>query len=143
MASMLQRPDTSKGDEPKGISAFQPAISSTDQSASPNSSNTITSANGAQNPAPVLKKSPIWSRAWKKIALDRMAIMFMIKGALPPTICMSMYQSHGVAANYLNLGYLMIIISILTVPMLPRGKFLMNLFISLVRNYSNSPAQGL
>lgn len=56
----------------------------------------------------------------------------MIKPALAAAISMAIYQIHAVAAVYLNFGYLIVIISITTVPILPRGKFLMNLFVTVV-----------
>lgn len=67
-----------------------------------------------------------------KLGINAMVVMFMIKGALPPTIAIAIYQRYSVAVNYLNLGYVMIVVSILTVPVLPRGKYLMNLFATLV-----------
>jgi hypothetical protein len=87
----------------------------------------------SQAKPPTVQKLPFWKRAWAKLGFNPLVIMFMIKGSLAPTICMAIYQRPSVAANYLNFGYLMIVVSILTVPMLPRGKFLMNLFVSLVR----------
>jgi hypothetical protein len=71
-------------------------------------------------------------RMWGKLGINAFVIMFMVKGALPPTISIAIYQRYSVAVNYLNFGYVMIVVSILTVPVLPRGKFLMNLLITLV-----------
>lgn len=97
--------------------------------------NAIGSTSSAQNPSSPaeVKSEPFWRKILRKLGFSPMVVMFMVKGALTPTICMAIYQRHSVAADYLNLGYLMIIISLLTVPMLPRGKFLMNLFVSVVR----------
>ena len=58
--------------------------------------------------------------------------MIMVKPAVAATISMAIFQSQKVAVHYLNLGYLIIIISVTTVPILPRGKFLLNLFLSVV-----------
>lgn len=77
-------------------------------------------------------KPSILKRAWGKLGFNAMVVMFMVKGGLPPTIAIAIYQRYSVAVNYLNLGYVMIVVSILTVPVLPRGKYLMNLFITLV-----------
>ena len=71
-------------------------------------------------------------KAWAGLGFTRLTVTMMIKGSLSPTIATAMYQSHSVADNYLNLGYLIIVMSLLTVPILPRGKFLQNFFISLV-----------
>lgn len=88
--------------------------------------------NGGASPPTKPKKEPLSKRILTKLGFNPMVFMFMVKGSIAPTICMAIYQRRSVAADYLNLGYLMIVISILTVPMLPRGKFLMNLFFSLV-----------
>jgi hypothetical protein len=77
-------------------------------------------------------KPSILKRIWGKLGINAMVVMFMVKGAISPTIAISIYQRYSVAVNYLNLGYVMIVISILTVPVLPRGKYLMNLLITLV-----------
>ena len=77
-------------------------------------------------------KPSILERAWGKLGFNAMVMMFMVKGSLPPTIAIAIYQRYSVAVNYLNLGYVMIVVSILTVPVLPRGKYLMNFFITLV-----------
>jgi hypothetical protein len=74
----------------------------------------------------------ILTRAWKALGITPLAIMFMVKGAVAPTIAMAIYQKHSVAINYLNFGYVMIVVSITTVPILPRGQFIMNLTVTVV-----------
>lgn len=72
--------------------------------------------------------------------------MIMVKPSISAVIAMAIYQKHSVAVNYLNLGYLIIIISIITVPILPRGKYLMNLFlclVSLIPCYPSSTYSGV
>jgi hypothetical protein len=116
--------------EPETISESTPG-----SNASSSTTNATTSRYGTQSePAAAsgVKKIPFWKRTLAKLGFNLRVVTFMVKGALPPTICMAIYQRHSVALHYLNLGYLMIIVSILTVPILPRGKFLMNLVISLV-----------
>jgi hypothetical protein len=78
------------------------------------------------------KKPPLLTRIWKKLGINGFVVMIMVKPAVAATISMAIFQSQKVAVHYLNLGYLIIIISITTVPILPRGKFLLNLFLSLV-----------
>ena len=78
------------------------------------------------------KKSSFFKRVWTKLGINGLVVMIMVKPAIAATISMAIYQSPRVAANYFNLGYLVIIISIMTVPILPRGKFLLNLFLSVV-----------
>ncbi|KAG4438513.1 hypothetical protein IFR05_005987 [Cadophora sp. M221] len=83
------------------------------------------------SPSPTPKKPFILLRAWKKLGITPLVFMIMVKPAISAVIAMGIYQKHSVAVNYLNLGYLIIIISIITVPILPRGKYLMNLFLCL------------
>jgi hypothetical protein len=83
-------------------------------------------------PAQAAKKSSVLKRVWAKLGFSPLVVMIMVKPALAATISMAIYQSPRVASHYLNLGYLIIVISITTVPILPRGKYLLNLFLSLV-----------
>jgi hypothetical protein len=86
-----------------------------------------------EDAAPDLAKKPqLFTRIWKKLGINGFVVMIMVKPAVAATISMAIYQSQKVAVHYLNLGYLIIVISITTVPILPRGKFLLNLFLSLV-----------
>ncbi len=81
-------------------------------------------------------KPSILKRVWAKLGLSGLVVMIMVKPAIAATISMAIFQRPSVAAHYLNFGYLIIIISITTVPILPRGKFLLNLFLSLVSSLS-------
>jgi hypothetical protein len=95
--------------------------------------------NGASTaPAIPPKKPSVFQRAWKALAFNPTTIMIMVKPAIAATIAMAIFQSHNVAKHYLNFGYLIIIVSITTVPILPRGKFIMNLLISVVCQTCNS-----
>lgn len=122
--------ETADIEKSEDISQSPPEASSS--STSPSTINDPVPLPTDRHESPDPKKTPFWKQVWAKLGFNPTVVMFMIKGALAPTICMAMYQRHSLAAHYLNLGYLMIIISILTVPILPRGKFLMNLFISLI-----------
>jgi hypothetical protein len=79
------------------------------------------------------QKLPLLKRTWKKLGINGIVVMIMVKPAVAATISMAIFQSQRVAVHYQNLGYLIIIVSVTTVPILPRGKFLLNLFLSLVR----------
>ena len=131
-AQESEKMDTTSHPSPELQSMHNSASSDTANMNSPVGGN---SPNGSQQPrtatASAVKPSTLkW--VWGKLGFNPMVIMFMVKGSLPPTIAISIYQRYSVAVNYLNLGYVMIVISILTVPMLPRGKFLLNLLVSLV-----------
>lgn len=54
------------------------------------------------------------------------------RGAIPPTIAISIYQAPAVADYFTTLGYLVGILSILTTCILPRGKFIQTLVLNVV-----------
>jgi hypothetical protein len=83
-------------------------------------------------PSTPTKKPLLIKRIWKRLGINGVVMMIMVKPAVAATISMAIYQKKSVAAHYLNFGYLIIIVSITTVPILPRGKFLLNLFLSVV-----------
>ncbi|KAK8007793.1 hypothetical protein PG989_001783 [Apiospora arundinis] len=64
--------------------------------------------------------------------IDLPTFLLMVKGAVAPTIGIAIYQSSAVANYFTTLGYLVGIISVLCVPILPRGKFLQNLVLNLL-----------
>ncbi|KAJ5528814.1 hypothetical protein N7527_002207 [Penicillium freii] len=63
-------------------------------------------------------------KTWQKTGLDRPTILLMMKGGIPPTIAVSIYQSQPVANEYTTLGYLVAIVSILGFAIMPRAKFI-------------------
>ena len=69
---------------------------------------------------------------FKRIGLDVPTMMMMFKGSLPPIISIAIYQSDAVAAEYSSLGYLIPIISVITITIMPRGKFLQTLFLNVL-----------
>ncbi|KAF2771153.1 hypothetical protein EJ03DRAFT_349908 [Teratosphaeria nubilosa] len=64
---------------------------------------------------------------WTKIGLDFPTVAVMFKGSLGPTIALAMYQSNAVATQYSTLGYLVAIMTVLSMPIMPRGKFIQNM----------------
>lgn len=83
--------------------------------------------NSLPTPAP-----SIFKRAWGKLGIDGTVASLVFKGALAPSIATAIYQKKSVADIYLNFGYLIIVVSILAVTILPRGKFMLNMSISVV-----------
>jgi hypothetical protein len=55
-----------------------------------------------------------------------------VKGALPPTIAVAMYQSSNVAIVYGNFGFLIAVASILALHLQTRGRFQENILMALV-----------
>ncbi|KAK8076681.1 hypothetical protein PG994_003953 [Apiospora phragmitis] len=64
--------------------------------------------------------------------IDLPTFLIMVKGAVPPTIGIAIYQSTAVANYFTTLGYLIGIISILSLSILPRGKYLQNVVLNLI-----------
>lgn len=62
--------------------------------------------------------------AWARLELDRHTVMLMMKGALPPTICLAIYEADSAAAEFGTVGYLMATISILGFAIMPRARFI-------------------
>jgi hypothetical protein len=62
----------------------------------------------------------------------RMTLSMMLKGSIPPTVALAMYQSDRVAEVYQTLGYLVAISSVLGFCIMPRGKFLQNMVLNII-----------
>lgn len=67
-----------------------------------------------------------------KTGIDLRTYEQMFKGALAPTIAISAYQATPYAETYTTIGYLVGIMSILSLPIQPRAKFLQTMFINLI-----------
>lgn len=59
-------------------------------------------------------------------------IAWKYRGAVAPTIGIAIYQHHAVANYFTTLGYLVGIISVLSLSILPRGKFLQNVVLNVI-----------
>lgn len=77
------------------------------------------------------KKPSKLKQAWDKVGLDFMTVSMMFKGSVPPIVALAMYQSDAIATTYGNLGYLVAISSILGFCIMPRGKFIQHMFLSV------------
>ncbi|KAK0248000.1 hypothetical protein LTS09_016886 [Friedmanniomyces endolithicus] len=87
-----------------------------------------------QNPEqPAEPKPPSkLKQLWTKLGLDPMTLKLMLKGSIPPTIAIAMYQSPAVAAQYSTIGFLVAITSILGFAIMPRGKFLQTMSLNIL-----------
>ncbi|KIH87754.1 hypothetical protein SPBR_04559 [Sporothrix brasiliensis 5110] len=68
----------------------------------------------------------------ERLGLDTTTLVLMFKGSLPPVIGIAMFQSTAFADTYSTLGYLVPIVSVMTVAVMPRGKFLQTLTLNLL-----------
>ena len=81
---------------------------------------------------PSKQKPSLWSRMWTKSGLNMGMLMMMVKGALPPTISLAIYESTSVAKIYSTLGYLVAIMSVLSFAILPRSKFIQTMVLNVI-----------
>lgn len=76
----------------------------------------------AEAAAPKTKKESWPKRLWKSLDLNLMTLQLMFKGAAAPTIAIAIYQAPAIASIYSTLGYLVAIMTILSMPIMPRAK---------------------
>ncbi|KAI1319723.1 hypothetical protein F5Y16DRAFT_405853 [Xylariaceae sp. FL0255] len=88
-------------------------------------------ANNATDDAPHAAKAAK-SGIMAKLGLDIATLMTMFKGAIAPTIGLAIYQSSLVAHEFTTVGYLVGIISVLSLSILPRGKFVQTLILNIL-----------
>ena len=79
--------------------------------------------NDALGASPTTQKPSFPRRIWTASGLDFMTLTMMFKGAIAPTIALAIYQATSVAKIYSTLGYLVAIMSVLSMPIMPRSKF--------------------
>ncbi|PYH49747.1 uncharacterized protein BP01DRAFT_378358 [Aspergillus saccharolyticus JOP 1030-1] len=68
----------------------------------------------------------------RRLDLDTRTFLMMLKGALPPTIVIAIYQSSSIADITLTIGYLSALISVLSQALMPRAKFMKIIFFDLL-----------
>lgn len=81
---------------------------------------------------PSTKKASLVKRWWDGSGLNPGMLMMMIKGALPPTISLAIYQSTSVADIFSTLGYLVAIMSVLSFAILPRSKYIQTMLFNII-----------
>ena len=90
-------------------------------------------ASSGDNATPTQEKKPSKLKTlWTKLGLDPPTLMMMFKGAIAPTIALAIYQAPAVAQEYTTLGYLVAIMSILGLPIMPRGKFIQSMLLNVI-----------
>lgn len=68
----------------------------------------------------------------ERLGLDLPTLTLMFKGSLPPTIGVAIYQSTAFSQQYSTLGYLVPVVSVMTVAVMPRGKFIQTLTLNVL-----------
>ncbi|KAI0020868.1 hypothetical protein F4780DRAFT_315402 [Xylariomycetidae sp. FL0641] len=67
-----------------------------------------------------------------KLGLDAPTLIAMFKNGIAPTIGLAISQSDAVASEYTTVGYLVGIICVLSLTILPRGKFVQTLVLNVI-----------
>ena len=75
------------------------------------------------------KTKQIWLA---KTGIDTRTYMQLFKGAIAPTIAIAAYQATRFAETYTTIGYLVGIMTILSLPIQPRAKFLQTMLINIL-----------
>ena len=78
------------------------------------------------------KRSSLVKRLWDGTGLNPGMLIMMIKGALPPTISLALYQNTAFAKVYSTLGYLVAIMSVLSFAILPRSKYIQTMLFNVI-----------
>ena len=78
------------------------------------------------------KKAGPLKRVWTALGLDLPTAIIMAKGGLPPVISLAALRSTSFAENYLSLGYLVAIVSLLSFAIMPRAKFVQSMMLNIV-----------
>ncbi|PVH80431.1 hypothetical protein DL98DRAFT_654821 [Cadophora sp. DSE1049] len=73
-----------------------------------------------------------WKKVVARLGITVPIVLMMAKGAIAPTIGIAIYQNPKVAEHFSTIGYLIPIMSILTVPIMPRARYLQNLLVTSV-----------
>ena len=89
-------------------------------------------AAGATVKQSTAKKPSLIKRLWDGSGLNPGMLMMMVKGALPPTISLAIYQSTPVAQLYSTIGYLVAIMSVLSLAILPRAKYIQTTLFNVI-----------
>ncbi|KFY72534.1 hypothetical protein V499_07347 [Pseudogymnoascus sp. VKM F-103] len=71
-------------------------------------------------------------RIWAKIDLDIGTLMMMFKGSLAPIIAVAWYESLDIARIFTTLGYLVPVITVLSISIMPRAKYIQTLILNTI-----------
>ncbi|KAK5047031.1 hypothetical protein LTR84_006973 [Exophiala bonariae] len=77
-------------------------------------------------------KMPFFKKLVSRVDIDVSTVFMMLKGAIAPTLGLAAYQSDRFAAEYTTQGYLISIIAMLSLPILPRAKFVQNITVTVL-----------
>lgn len=96
---------------------------------------TVRSNDQTASAEPAPKKRSLIQKSiaiWQKTGIDSRVYRSMFKSSIAPTITLALYQLDGFANYYTTLGYLAVVMTILSVVMMPRAKFLQTMLVNLL-----------
>ncbi|CAK1362151.1 unnamed protein product [Cercospora beticola] len=96
---------------------------------------TVRSNDQTASAQPAPKKRSLIQKSfaiWQKTGIDSRVYRSMFKSSIAPTITLALYQLDGFANYYTTLGYLAVVMTILSVVMMPRAKFLQTMLVNLL-----------
>lgn len=67
-----------------------------------------------------------------RLGVEPFILLMCLKGAVAPTIGLAMFQADAVAEYFATIGYLVGIITVLAMPIMPRGKFLQGIVLNVL-----------
>ena len=105
------------------------------QQTSNESSDSSGKSNQDDNGSPQKKKSSLRDRCkalWTSTGITWPRFKLMFKGALAPTIAVTLFQADDFASHFTTVGYLIGITSILSLVIQPRSKFLQTMLVNVV-----------
>ncbi|OBT64942.1 hypothetical protein VE03_05687 [Pseudogymnoascus sp. 23342-1-I1] len=114
------------GDDPESIDSRNARAADTERDAGEDAG--ASNSNGAKDeekPRPSVPK-----RIWAKLDLDLGTLMMMFKGSLAPIIAVAWYESLDIARIFTTLGYLVPIITVLSISIMPRAKYIQTVILN-------------
>ncbi|KAI1124338.1 hypothetical protein F5Y10DRAFT_31356 [Nemania abortiva] len=92
----------------------------------------MSNASPPESESPPPPKPGVVAGFMAKLGLDAPTLIAMFKGALAPVIGLAIYQSDSIAHEFSTFGYLVGIIAVLSLSVLPRGKFVQTLVFNVL-----------
>ncbi|ETS83906.1 hypothetical protein PFICI_05782 [Pestalotiopsis fici W106-1] len=115
-----------------GVKSTPPKSAASDQHVDPDGSIPASDNRQDGNDDGAAPKAPPKPGIMARLGLDKSTLLMMFKGGVAPTIAISILQSARVANYYTTIGYLVGIISILSLSITPRGKFLQTWALNII-----------
>lgn len=91
---------------------------------------TAGAADAAEKPKPPSLVTKVTTKVTQKLGLNDILLKSMFKGSVAPIIALAIYQATSVMQQLKTLGYLVGIISVLSLAVMPRGKYFQTMILN-------------